>query len=562
MEQGSGVTITKNKIHQGDCVKLLKAVEANSVDLVFADPPFNIGYEYDEYDDSRQAKDYLQWCQKWMKGVHRVLKPDGTFWLAIGDEYAAELKVLAQKLGFHCRSWVIWYYTFGVNCVNGFSRSHTHLFHFVKDPRKFTFNRSNPQIRVQSARQLVYADNRANPNGRLPDNTWITRPQDAPLSFSPAHDTWYFARVAGTFKEREGFHGCQMPEQLLARIIRASSKPQDLVLDPFGGSGTTLVVAKKLGRRWMGFELSTEYASRIAERLDKTGVGTPIDGAADPIESSPSTLEGKKRKKPFDDNTEKVVIDSYVQAGAGYPADYLLCDKDLNAEFVRRCLKNGIGGNAYVWNHYLLRLRKSGKLPQSTRTPDRITPQQMDQFGFASEVAWRLLAIDYCKTLDEILCSPEFAAEFDRLAALFGPVDAEGSSLDYRRLAISIRKRSKKARDEAASRFANWKTKRLPRIPLNDDLSNLEIPGVFVLSAGDVGFYAGESENIRERVESILENPRWKDLEADSVLYVEEGDDISVKYALKAALAQRMNPLLNCRLLVTGTELPGRAEND
>ena len=85
---------------------------------------------------------------------------------------------------------------------------------------------------------------------------------------------------------------------------------------------------------------------------------------------------------------------------------------------------------------------------------------------------------------------------------------------------------------------------------------------MFVLSAGDVGFYAGESENIRERVESILENPRWKDLEADSVLYVEEGDDISVKYALKAALAQRMNPLLNCRLLVTGTELPGRAEND
>ena len=205
------MTLHKNKIHQGDCVKLLAQVDEGSVDLVFADPPFNIGYEYDVYDDKRETEDYLGWCSQWIGGVYRALKPDGTFWLAIGDEYAAELKIEAQKIGFHTRSWVIWYYTFGVNCVNGFSRSHTHLFHFVKDKKKFTFNRFNPQIRVKSARQLVYADARANPNGRLPDRTWITRPQDAPLSFSPNHDTWYFARVAGTFKEREGFHGCQMP---------------------------------------------------------------------------------------------------------------------------------------------------------------------------------------------------------------------------------------------------------------------------------------------------------------------------------------------------------------
>ncbi|MFN9347771.1 MAG: DNA-methyltransferase, partial [Planctomycetota bacterium] len=220
------MTLAKNQLHQGDCIELLKSLPPGTVDLVFADPPFNIGYKYDVYDDKKQEEDYLQWSLEWIGQVHRVLKPDGTFWLAIGDEYAAELKVEAKKIGFHCRSWVIWYYTFGVNCVNGFSRSHTHLFHFIKDPNRFTFNRLNPQIRVQSARQLVYADARANPNGRLPDNTWITRPQDAPLSFSPSHDTWYFARVAGTFKEREGFHGCQMPEQLLARIIRASSNPQ------------------------------------------------------------------------------------------------------------------------------------------------------------------------------------------------------------------------------------------------------------------------------------------------------------------------------------------------
>ncbi|MCA9031246.1 MAG: site-specific DNA-methyltransferase, partial [Planctomycetaceae bacterium] len=189
------MTIIQNKIHNVDCVQGLRQLEAESVDLAFADPPFNIGYEYDTYDDTREAADYLSWCHEWMSGLYRALKPDGTFWLAIGDEFAAELKIEAQKLGFHCRSWVIWYYTFGVNCVNGFSRSHTHLFHFVKDKSKFTFHRMNPQIRVKSARQLVYADKRANPNGRLPDNTWIIRPQDAPQSFSPNHDTWYFARV-------------------------------------------------------------------------------------------------------------------------------------------------------------------------------------------------------------------------------------------------------------------------------------------------------------------------------------------------------------------------------
>ncbi len=264
------MALEKNRIHQGDCVELLQQIAPGSIDLAFADPPFNIGYEYDVYDDRKQYDEYLQWCQQWIRGIYRSLKPSGTFWLAIGDEYAAELKIESQKVGFHCRSWVIWYYTFGVNCVNGFSRSHTHLFHFVKDPKQFTFNRLNPQIRVKSARQLVYADLRANPDGRLPDNTWITRPQDAPHSFSPNHDTWYFARVAGTFKEREGFHGCQMPEQLLARIIRASSHPLDLVLDPFSGSGTTVAVAKKLGRQWMGLELSKEYAKYNQERLAKT----------------------------------------------------------------------------------------------------------------------------------------------------------------------------------------------------------------------------------------------------------------------------------------------------
>lgn len=282
--------LAANNVYQGDCIGRLQQIEPGSIDLAFADPPFNIGYEYDVYHDQRASEEYLDWTRKWMQGVRRALKANGTFWLAIGDEYAAELKLIAHKdLGFSCRSWVIWYYTFGVNCKNVFSRSHTHLFYFVKDPKSFTFNADDPTVRVPSARQLVYADGRANPKGRLPDNTWILRPQDTAGGFCPDHDTWYFARVAGTFKEREGFHGCQMPEQLLGRIIRCCSSPGEIVLDPFGGSGTTFTVAKKLERRWIGFELSQEYVERINDRLQSTRVGEPLDGPADPISSAPPT---------------------------------------------------------------------------------------------------------------------------------------------------------------------------------------------------------------------------------------------------------------------------------
>jgi site-specific DNA-methyltransferase (adenine-specific) len=272
-------------------------MDSGSVHLAFADPPFNIGYQYDVYDDRRACEEYLAWSRRWMEGVHRVLRPDGTFWLAIGDEYAAELKVIAQReIGFHCRSWVIWYYTFGVNCTRKFSRSHAHLFHFVKDAERFTFNAHDPAVRVPSARQLVYADARANPKGRLPDDTWILRPQDVPDGFTAAEDTWYFPRVAGTFKQRAGFHGCQMPEQLLGRIIRVSTNENDIVFDPFTGSGTTLAVAKKLGRRWLGTELSSDYVAKAEARLAAIDPGDPLDGPANPLASAPSTANGKRRR--------------------------------------------------------------------------------------------------------------------------------------------------------------------------------------------------------------------------------------------------------------------------
>ena len=294
----------------GDCVKVLAAQEAGSLDLAFADPPFNIGYTYDKYNDRQRDEDYLAWSKDWMAGVHRALKDDGAFWLAIGDEYAAELKVCAtRELGFTCRSWVVWYYTFGVHCKAKFTRSHAHLFWFLKDAQRYTFN--DEAIRVPSARQLVYGDKRANPKGRLPDDTWIIRPtpsddwvlrpQDLadgatlPEGFTADSDTWYFPRVCGTFRERQGFHGCQMPEQLLGRIIKACSNPGERVFDPFVGSGTTLAVAKKLGRQWLGSELSADYAKAARARLRGIEPGDDLTGSADPLTSCPNTANGTVR---------------------------------------------------------------------------------------------------------------------------------------------------------------------------------------------------------------------------------------------------------------------------
>ena len=253
-----------NDVIEGDCVKVLAELPAGSVDLVFADPPFNIGYEYDVYDDRRAKADYLAWTETWLAAAVRVLKPDGSFFLAIGDEFVAEHKVRLDALGLTMRNWIVWHYTFGVNCAKKFNRSHAHILYYVKNPKHYTFNPG--AVRVPSARMTTYADRRANPVGKLPDDTWVLRPQESDAHFRDDQDTWHVPRVCGTFKERLG-HPCQMPEGVLERIVRVATNPDGVVLDPFAGSGTTLAVAKKLGRSYVGVELSEQYADGVRKRL-------------------------------------------------------------------------------------------------------------------------------------------------------------------------------------------------------------------------------------------------------------------------------------------------------
>jgi site-specific DNA-methyltransferase (adenine-specific) len=239
-----------NKIIYGDCIKVLGKVREPFADLIFADPPFNIGYKYDKYRDKVERNNYIAWTKDWMSVCKNVLRPHGSFYIAIGDDYAADVKNIADELRLFMRNWIIWHYTFGQQTKNKFARSHTHIFYFVNDKKNFTFN--DYAVRVPSDRQLIYADRRANTAGKMPDDVWDG-----------------YSRVCGTFKERTGWHPCQMPESLLKRIIAVSSNPGDCVLDPFSGSGTTAAVAYQLGRIYVGVEISPEYAKNANERLAK-----------------------------------------------------------------------------------------------------------------------------------------------------------------------------------------------------------------------------------------------------------------------------------------------------
>ncbi len=276
------------KITAGDCLKILAKWPENSVDLIFADPPYNIGYNYDQYEDKRDDHDYIEWTENWIRACARLLAPTGSFYVLIGDEYAAEtrmiLKTLEKEKKLAFRNWVIWHYTFGQNCKIKFNRSHAHLFYcvgsgifdhpnaqLVKNP-PFTFNRE--AIAIPSARQTTYKDARANPTGKMPDDTWYLRPQEADGHlFRPDEDTWYQSRLCGTFKERQQWHPCQLPEALLERVVKLSSSEDQIVFDPFTGSGTTLAVAAKLNRQWLGTELSKEYAKKAQQRIRKAAKG-------------------------------------------------------------------------------------------------------------------------------------------------------------------------------------------------------------------------------------------------------------------------------------------------
>jgi DNA modification methylase len=246
------------KVYLGDCIQVMKELKSGSVDLVFADPPFNNGYKYDVYNDTKTKEEYLEWTRRWLSGLRRVLSPRGSLYIASGVMYQAELKVLMDQVGFHWRDTICWHYTFGPSQRSKLTPSWVAIHYFTMSSQSWTWNPDT--IRVPSQRQLVYNDKRAKSGGKVPDNVWVLIPGKYVECFETDSNCILASRICGTFKERTGNHPCQFPESILDRIIRVSSNEGDTILDPFAGSGTTLAATLKVGgRKCLGIELSEAY---------------------------------------------------------------------------------------------------------------------------------------------------------------------------------------------------------------------------------------------------------------------------------------------------------------
>ena len=258
------------RVFVGDCRDVLAGLDEvgrGSVDLVFADPPFNWARNYDEWHDKMDEGEYLGFTYDWLDLCVRALTPTGAMWVNIPDTWAAEivcyLKGRMTREGqrephaLTLVNWCVWHYRFGQNTRGKFINSKVHALYFAKDPDKRTWNPD--EILEASDRRTIYFDGRTKnkrdgmPSGlRVPMDVWSGK---------------YVSRVQGNNKERRAYHDNQLPEVYLERVIRSTSNEGDLVLDPFLGAGTTGVLAHALGRRFIGVEYSKENAKLASERI-------------------------------------------------------------------------------------------------------------------------------------------------------------------------------------------------------------------------------------------------------------------------------------------------------
>jgi site-specific DNA-methyltransferase (adenine-specific) len=251
--------MSDTQIHTGDALKSLKLIESDSVDLIIADPPYNLGKNYGNNHDVKGFREYLEFSEAWLNESQRILAPHGTIYVFMGFRFISYLyDILDQKLGMYFNSWITWHYTQGIGKTKGFSPRHDDILMFTKT-EQFKFNLDN--VRVP---QKYYRE-RNNMNGANPG------------------DVWAFSHVHYSNPEREE-HPTQKPEALIARMVLASSDEGDLVLDPFFGSGTTLRVCQALNRQSIGIELNPEFVAKTRKRLAKPFEGfDSVDPRADRV---------------------------------------------------------------------------------------------------------------------------------------------------------------------------------------------------------------------------------------------------------------------------------------
>lgn len=262
-EQNNPSYVRKNGIlFTDDSLRWMRTLNDESVDLVFADPPYNINKaDWDKFDSQEE---YVQWSLEWIAEAARILKPSGSLYICGFSEILADLKYPAMKFFSGCR-WLIWHYRNKANLGNDWGRSHESILHFRKT-KEFCLNID--EIRIPySKHTLKYpmhpqAETSQYANSKKEASLWTPNP----LGAKPK-DVLEIPTTCNGMGEKTK-HPTQKPEELLRKLILASSKVGDIIVDPFSGSGTTLVVAEQLQRLWIGCEISEEYNSWAIYRID------------------------------------------------------------------------------------------------------------------------------------------------------------------------------------------------------------------------------------------------------------------------------------------------------
>lgn len=265
-----------HKIIYGDALEALKTLPDNSVDLIFADPPYNIGKNFNgkiEKWDTEES--YLIWCYEWLDLCVQKLKPNGSFYVMTATQYMPYFDIyLRKKLTILSR--LVWSYdSSGVQAKKYYGSMYEPILFCVKDKNNYTFNTDDILVEAKTGAKRKLIDYRK------------TVPTVYNSEKVPGN-VWEFSRVRYRMDEYEN-HPTQKPISLLERIIKASSSEGDLVLDPFSGTFTTCFVAKELGRNSIGIELQDEYVKIGLRRL---GLAEEFKG--EKIEKEIRTFETKK----------------------------------------------------------------------------------------------------------------------------------------------------------------------------------------------------------------------------------------------------------------------------
>jgi site-specific DNA-methyltransferase (adenine-specific) len=243
-----------------DAIEWLKTLPDASVDLIFADPPYNLGKA--EWDTFESHQHYIDWSLQWIENAARVLKPTGTLYVCGFSEILADIKHPASRYFAGVR-WIVWHYKNKANLGNDWGRSHESILHFRKSP-KFTMNIDDVRIPYGN-HTLKYPDHPQAETSQYGTgkkrDLWRPNPKGA-----KPKDVIEIPTTCNGMNEKTD-HPTQKPEELVRKFVLASSSPGDVVIDPFLGSGTTAVVAEQLNRKWSGCDISEVYCHWAVDRL-------------------------------------------------------------------------------------------------------------------------------------------------------------------------------------------------------------------------------------------------------------------------------------------------------